>query len=58
MNLSALSLKKENEIGALKPQAKADIIAEKGNIKNDFINTIENIIFVMKDDEVYFDNTK
>lgn len=52
--LSALHLKKENEIGSLKPQAKADIIAVKGDLKNDFITTIENIVFVMKDGKIYF----
>lgn len=52
--LSALHLKKENEIGSLKPQAKADIIAVKGDLKNDFITTIENIVFVMKNGKIYF----
>lgn len=52
--LAASSLKKEDEIGILKPEAKADIIAIKGDIKNDFVNSIENIVFVMKDGEVYF----
>ncbi len=52
--ISALYLKKEDEIGALKPNAKADIIAVKGDLMKDFINTIENIVFVMKDGKVYF----
>lgn len=52
--ISALYLKKEDEIGALKPNAKADIIAVKGDLIKDFINTIENVVFVMKDGKVYF----
>ncbi len=52
--ISALYLKKEDEIGALKPNAKADIIAVKGDLLKDFINTIENVVFVMKDGKVYF----
>lgn len=51
--IPALHLKKENEIGVLKPGAKADIIATKGNVEKDFLKTIENVVFVMKDGEVY-----
>lgn len=51
--LSALHFNKENEIGVLKPDAYADIIAVKGNLKNDFLETLENVVFVMKDGEVY-----
>lgn len=51
--ISALYLKKEDEIGALKPNAKADIIAVKGDLIKDFINTIENVVFVMKDGKIY-----
>lgn len=51
--ISALNLNKQNEIGVLKSGAKADIIAVKGNITTDFINTIEQIVFVMKDGNVY-----
>lgn len=54
--VSARSLKMENEIGILKPGAFADIIAIKGDIESDFINTIENITFVMKDGKVYLNN--
>lgn len=54
--ISALQLKKEDEIGSLKPQAKADIIAVKGDLIKDFINTIENVVFVMKDGKVYFNS--
>ncbi len=53
--LSAKSMKKEKEIGVLKPGARADIIAIKGDIKRDFINSIENIVFVMKGGKVYID---
>ena len=55
--LSAFYLKKENEIGSLKPQSKADIIAVKGDIKDDFINTIANIVFIMKDGKIFLNNT-
>ena len=50
---SALSLNKENEIGVIKSDAKADIIAVKGNITTDFVDTIEQVVFVMKDGIVY-----
>ncbi len=53
--LSAKSMKKEKEIGVLKPGARADIIAIKGDIKRDFINSIENVVFVMKGGKVYID---
>lgn len=55
---SALQLKKENEIGYLNPSAKADIIAVKGDLKNDFIRTIENIVFVMKDGKIYLNKSR
>jgi len=55
--LSALFMQNENEIGVIKPNAWADIIAVKGDIKNDFINTIENVVFVMKNGKVYIQNT-
>lgn len=50
---SAAYLNKENDIGVLKPEAYADIIAIKGDIIKDFVNSIEHIVFVMKDGEVY-----
>tara|TARA_R110002111_G_scaffold2061_7_gene13735 strand:+ start:4058 stop:5356 length:1299 start_codon:yes stop_codon:yes gene_type:complete len=53
---SALSLNKENEIGVIKSDAKADIIAVKGNITTDFVDTIEQVVFVMKDGKVYLSN--
>jgi imidazolonepropionase-like amidohydrolase len=51
--LSALAMNQEKRIGILRPNAKADIIAIKGDIMNDFVNTIKNVAFVMKDGEVY-----
>ncbi|WP_405569227.1 amidohydrolase family protein [Winogradskyella sp. Asnod2-B02-A] len=53
---SALSLNKENEIGVIKSGAKADIIAVKGHITTDFVNTIEQVVLVMKDGKVYLSN--
>lgn len=51
---SALHLNKENEIGVLKPEAYADIIAIKGDLNTDFVKSVESIVFVMKDGEVYY----
>jgi imidazolonepropionase-like amidohydrolase len=51
--ISAVQLSKENEIGYITPQAKADIIAVKGDVINDFINTLENVVFIMKDGKIY-----
>jgi len=51
--LSALNMKKEKRIGVIRSGARADIIAIKGDVVNDFINAIENVVFVMKDGEVY-----
>ncbi|MCX7549014.1 amidohydrolase family protein [Xanthomarina sp. F1114] len=51
--ISAFHLNKENEIGYIHPQANADIIAVKGDIINDFISTIENVEFIMKDGKIY-----
>jgi len=54
--ISALNLHKENELGVLKPDAKADIIAVKGDITTDFMTTITQVVFVMKDGNVYLSN--
>ena len=51
--ISAVELNKENKIGQISPQAYADIIAMKGDIIKDFIGTIENVVFVMKDGKIY-----
>lgn len=56
--ISAKFLNKEKEIGSIAPMAKADIIAVKGNVKTDFIKTMENIVFVMKDGEIYTNSAK
>lgn len=55
--ISAVQLNKQNEIGYISPQANADIIAVKGDILNDFIATIENVVFIMKDGKIYDDTT-
>lgn len=55
--LSAKSLNKEDEIGVLTSKSFADIIAVKGDIKTDFINSIKNIVFVMKNGSIYLDHT-
>ncbi len=51
--LSANFMGKENELGIIKKGAFADIIAVKGDIENDFSNTIFNLVFVMKNGEIY-----
>lgn len=53
--LSALHFNKDNEIGVLMPNAYADIIAIKGNLMSDFVNTLNNVVFVMKNGEIYFE---
>lgn len=55
--LSAKAFNKEDEIGVLKPNSFADIIAVKGDINFDFLNTIKKIVFVMKDGEIYVDDS-
>lgn len=51
--ISAFQLGKEHEIGYIQPNAKADIIAVKGDVINDFIATLDNVVFIMKDGKVY-----
>ncbi len=53
--LSAKFMDKENELGSIKEGAYADIIAVKGDVENDFLNTMFNLVFVMKNGEVYVD---
>jgi len=53
--LSAKFMNMEDKIGVLKKDAYADIIAVKGDIEKDFSKTIFNIVFVMKDGEIYVD---
>lgn len=55
--ISAFQLGRENEIGYIKPNANADIIALKGDVINDFISTIENVRFIMKDGNIYKNKT-
>ncbi|THD67410.1 amidohydrolase family protein [Robertkochia marina] len=55
--LAAKSFNKENEIGSLSPESYADIIAINGDLQNDFLNSIEDVVFVMKDGKIYFDNS-
>lgn len=50
---SAKSLNKQEEIGILQAGAYADIIAVKGNVEKDFLQTIDNVLFVMKNGKVY-----
>ena len=56
--VSAFQLGRESEIGYLKPNANADIIAVKGDIINDFISTMNNVVFIMKDGKVYNNKTE
>lgn len=56
--LSAKFMDKEKELGVISEGAYADIIAVKGDIENDFTNTIFNLTFVMKNGEVYVDKEK
>jgi len=51
--LSALQMGKEKEIGHLKAQTNADLIAVKGDLFTDFISTLEKVEFVMKNGKVY-----
>lgn len=53
--LSAKFMDKEDELGVIKEGAFADIIAVKGDIENDFSTTIFNLVFVMKNGEIYVD---
>ena len=53
--LSAKFMDKENELGVIKEGAFADIIAVKGDIENDFSNAIFDLVFVMKNGEIYVD---
>lgn len=55
--VSAKHLNKENEIGILKPGSFADIIAVKGDLENDFLNTLENLAFVMKNGKIYLEKS-
>lgn len=56
--ISATRLNKENRIGVIAPDAYADVIAVKGDLTKDFINTMENVVFVMKGGAIYVDTTE
>lgn len=51
--LSAKFMGRENNLGTIKKGAFADIIAVKGDVEKDFSNTVFNVIFVMKNGEIY-----
>lgn len=50
---AARSMNKEKEIGILQAGSYADLIAVKGDIEEDFLGTIENVILVMKNGKIY-----
>ena len=50
---SAYQLNREDKIGYLTVGAYADIIAVKGDIEDDFLSALQNIVFVMKDGKIY-----
>lgn len=56
--LSAKFMGKEDEIGIIEKGALADIIAVKGDLENDFAKAIFDLVFVMKDGEVYVDTER
>jgi len=51
--LSALYLDKQDEIGVICSNSLADIIAVKGDLENEFLSTLEQIVFIMKDGVIY-----
>ncbi|WP_246296562.1 metal-dependent hydrolase family protein [Winogradskyella vidalii] len=51
--ISAFNLKMENDIGVIKPNAKADIIAVKGDVTKEFVSSMQNVVFVMKNGRIY-----
>lgn len=56
--LSAQFLDKEGELGVIRQGALADIIAVKGDIEKDFAEAIFDLVFVMKNGEIYVDTEK
>ena len=46
-------LNKETALGSISPNPKAHIIAVKGDIDPDFVNTMERIVCVMKNGKTY-----
>ena len=55
--ISAQSFNKESEIGRIAPNAFADIIAVKGDLSENFLEAMEDVVFVMKDGTVYLNET-
>jgi imidazolonepropionase-like amidohydrolase len=56
--LSAKFMDKENELGVIKAGTYADIIAVKGDLENDFANSIFDVVLVMKNGEIYIDTQR
>lgn len=56
--LSAKFMNMENQIGVIKEGAFADIIAVRGDLEEDFSDAIFNLIFVMKNGEIYVNEVK
>ncbi len=56
--LSAKFMDMDRELGVIKKNAYADIIAVKGDIENDFTNTIFDVVLVMKNGEIYVDTKR
>jgi imidazolonepropionase-like amidohydrolase len=54
--LSAKFMDKEKELGVIKEGAFADIIAVKGDVEQDFANSMFNVVFVMKNGEIFVEN--
>ncbi len=50
---AAKFMSKEKELGVISKGAFADIIAVRGNIEEDFNSAIDQIVFVMKDGNIY-----
>lgn len=50
---AALFMGKESELGILSKGAFADIIAVEGNLEEDFNKAIDQVVFVMKDGNIY-----
>jgi len=53
--LSAKFMGKENQLGVIKKGAFADMVAVKGDVEEDFEQAIFDLVFVMKDGEIYVD---
>lgn len=56
--VSAQVMNQDHAIGVLKTGAKADIIAVKGDLLNDFVNSINTLVFVMKDGQIHLNTVE